>query len=249
MIRLIVFLSILIWLSTVSLVNAAFPTVVGNASSSETSDTTSHVVTLPASIAAGDLIIAFVGLDECPATATWPSPWVEIVDVCASSTPASFIAYLIASGGETTVTVTSSAAERSEHLSIRISAATWHGVTGPQVTTVTGNSANPNSPSLTPSWGAEDTLWITTFAVDDPATVFPVVAFPTNYGSNNLSNGTGDNSTAGVALATRNLNAATEDPGAFTIQSADDWVASTIAVRPAVAAVTKRVLQLLGVGR
>jgi hypothetical protein len=126
-----------------------------------------------------------------------------------------------------------SVAERSQHLAIRISAASWHGTTPPEVAAaVTASSTAPNSGSLTPSWGSAATLWITTFGIADPALKFPVTGWPTNYTDNNLSNGTGDNSTAGIALATRNIAAATEDPGAFTTTAADWWAASTIAVRP-----------------
>ena len=223
------------WAMAASNAEAQFPTVVATNSTSETTSGVDPVVTLPAGIASGDLIIAFVAHD-LNATATWPGPWVEIVDQSNGTTPGLHVAYLIASGGETTVTVTMSAAARSQHLAIRISAASWHGTTPPEVAAaVTGISANPNSGSLTPSWGSEDTLWITTFGQDDPAVRFPVTGWPTNYTDNNLSNGTGDASTAGIALATRELATATEDPGAFTTTGSDGFVASTIAVRPAAA--------------
>ena len=149
---------------------AQFPTVVGtNATSEATSNTATPTITLPSGIAAGDLIIAFLAQDACACTATWPNPWVEIVEQGNGSANSLHIAYLIASGGETTVVPTLSVAEQSQHLSIRIAAGDWQGV--PEVATpVTANSANPNSGSLTPSWGAADTLWITAFGIDDPAT-------------------------------------------------------------------------------
>ncbi|NIQ91673.1 MAG: DUF2341 domain-containing protein, partial [Deltaproteobacteria bacterium] len=211
---------------------AAFPTVVGS-SNSEQASNNPPTISLPAGIVAGDLIIVFLAQDET-ATATWPSPWVELVDENAGTAANLHVAYLIASGGETTVAPTMSADERSQHLAIRISAASWDGITPPEVSTpLTGASGTPDSGSLTPSWGSEDTLWITTFGMDGPDVRFPVTVWPTNYADNNLSNGTGDLSTAGIALATRNLATATEDPGAFTTTGSDDWVASTIAVRPA----------------
>ena len=216
---------------------AAFPTVVGT-NNSQTVTNSAPTIDLPAGIASGDLIIVFLAQDGA-ATATWPSPWVELVDENAGTAANLHVAYLIASGGETTVAPTMSFAERSQHLAIRISAASWHGTTPPEVAAaVAGTSAAPNSGSLTPSWGSVDTLWITTFGIDQPASsgnpvTFPVTGWPTNYTDNNLSNGESDNSTAGIALATRNLATATQDPGAFTTTGSDDWVASTIAVRPA----------------
>jgi hypothetical protein len=218
---------------------AKFPTVVGT-SSSETACDCAPTITLPAGIQSGDLIIAFLAKDSFTggtATATWPSPWVELVDQTAGTAATLHVAYLIASGGETTVLPTMSVNERSKHLAIRIAAGSWHGTTPPEVATaVAGVSANPNSGSLTPSWGSGRTLWITTFGIDAPEGTFPVTGWPTNYADNNLSNGPvppGATSAAGVALATRNLAAATEDPGAFTTTGSDDWVASTVAVRPA----------------
>ena len=107
------------WAMAASNAEAQFPTVVATNSTSETTSGVDPVVTLPAGIASGDLIIAFVAHD-LNATATWPGPWVEIVDQSNGTTPGLHVAYLIASGGETTVTVTMSAAERSQHLAIRI---------------------------------------------------------------------------------------------------------------------------------
>jgi hypothetical protein len=221
----------LVLIFATQIAGAAFPTVVGS-SNSEQASNNPPTITLPANIVAGDLVIVFLAQDET-ATATWPSPWVELVDENAGTAANLHVAYLIASGGETTVAPTMSADERSQHLAIRISAASWDGITPPEVSTpLTGASGTPDSGSLTPSWGSEDTLWITTFGMDGPDVRFPVTVWPTNYADNNLSNGTGDLSTAGIALATRNLATATEDPGAFTTTGSDDWVASTIAVRP-----------------
>jgi len=213
---------------------AAFPTVVGTQLSYTSSGLTGHIITLPANVAAGDLIIAFLAVDGTYTT-SWPSPWVEIVDT-QNSTEFS-IAYLIASGGETSVTATTSGAERSHQAAIRISAATWHGTTAPEVATATGTSANPNSPSVTPSWGAADTLFITSFGIDAPEVAFPVTVWPTNYTGNNIESGVTPTSAAGCALATRELNATSDDPGAFTITGSDTWVSATIAVRPAAAAI------------
>ena len=217
---------------------AAFPTVVGTQPSEETSDCSSCTITLPANSQAGDLIIAFLAQDK-NFTATWPGAWVELVDQTVSADVSLHVGYLIATGGETSVIVTTSGVERSQHYAIRISAASWHGTTPPEknlsgVAADTGSSGTPNSGSLTPSWGSADTLWISTFAMADPGGQFPVTGWPTNYTDNRLSNGTGAGSTGGIALATRNLNATSDDPGAFAVTGSEWWAASTIAVRPAV---------------
>jgi uncharacterized repeat protein (TIGR01451 family) len=214
--------------------NAApcFPTVAGTTTSQQTLNVNNFTVQLPAGIEAGDLIIAFAAKDKNN-TATWPAPWVEIVDASNSTEVSLFVAYLIASGGETSVTVTTaSEPDRSHHIAIRIPAASWHGTTPPEAAAaITGNSNAPNSGSLTPSWGAADTLWISTFGLVDLDTD-SVTSYPTNYTDNNLSYGpTG--SSAGIAIASRELNAATDDPGQFTLSGGNFWVAATVAVRPA----------------
>jgi|SRR3989344_3110222 len=183
-------------------------------------------------IAAGDLLIAVVGQDGA-GTFTWPGSWAELVDLGAGTVASLHIAYLIASGGEKTVVPTSTLSERSSHLVLRIAAAAWHGTTPPEVTTATGTSATPDPPSLTPSWGSADTLWIASFVIDDPAVSLPVTGWPTSYSGNQVSCGSGDTSTAGIAIATRGLAATTEDPGSFSTTASDNWAAATIAVRPA----------------
>jgi hypothetical protein len=56
-----------------------YPSIVGSATSGRDSDAIDDSVTLPASIASGDLILVFhfAGGDD---TRTFPSPWVEIKD-------------------------------------------------------------------------------------------------------------------------------------------------------------------------
>lgn len=224
---------------TVQEAHASFPYVPAGASGTRTSEDTDNgntefIVDLPTGIAAGDLIIAFAAHDK-DNTATWPSPWVELVDTANSSENSLFVAYLIASGGETSVTVTTTPnPDRSHHIAIRIPAGSWHGTTPPEFsTTTTGNSQFPDSANLTPSWGAADTLWISTSAYTDFDSDGPVTSYPSSYVDNqNFYGPTG--SSAGIGIATRELNAASEDPGPFALTTGNFWTAATIAVRPAV---------------
>lgn len=85
-----------------------------------------------------------------------------------------------------------------------------------------GTSTNPDPDSLTPSWGALDTLWIATCNTD--AATLP--STPANY-----TFGSGGGS-PGELTAYRFLNAATENPGVFTDATSSHWVALTIAVKP-----------------
>ena len=79
-----------------------------------------------------------------------------------------------------------------------------------EVSSVGLNNVNCNPPSLSPSWGAQDTLWIAAGA----ANVTTVGSFPTNYDTDqrvSVEAGAGPL----TAAATRQNNTATEDPGPF----------------------------------
>lgn len=207
------------------------PVVAGSALSGDSTNVTAHVVDLPASIAAGDLVIVYVALDSGALSATIPSPWVEIKDEAGTGFVA-YVAYLIASGGETSVTVTSAAAEHGNHIALRITG--WHGTTPPEITTaVTGSSTTPDPPSITASWGSADNLFIAVLFSDQGtgSAPFPVTAWPTNYGNDHIENAV-DTSAAVVAVATRALTGATDDPGTFTMTSTETWSAYSMVVRP-----------------
>lgn len=99
-------------------------------------------------------------------------------------------------------------------------------------TAATGASTLPNPPTLTPSWGAADTLWLVVAGASGAVTAS---AYPTNYTDGN-DDATSSGTAASIASARRALNAATEDPGTFTISASTNWVAQTLAVRPAAGA-------------
>jgi hypothetical protein len=211
----------------------AFPQVSGSTTSTDTGSDTNHVVSLPASIAAGELLMVFHfggATDSTPNTAA--TGWTLLKD-----RPANFAVghlaclYKVADGGEgATVTLTTDLAELSSAIAIRISG--WHGTSVPEVSTgLAGTGTAPNPDSLTPSWGVEDTLWIA--AVGVTGGVVNVTGFPSNMPDNNLTaanSGQGD-----VGIATVESAAASFDPNAFANTNAH-FGTFTIAVRPAAAA-------------
>jgi hypothetical protein len=142
----------------------------------------------------------------------------------------------------TTITVTTGTSVESGHRSLRI--------TGQHTTNLSegvainnGSTTTPDPPSLSPSWGADENLWLALLGVDSfNATVS---AFPTNYGNTFSENGG-----RLVGSAERILNAATEDPGAYTINAATQSRTMTVAFRPAAGGGGGQVVRrmLLGVG-
>lgn len=207
----------------------AYPQVVGSQLSSRASGAVDDTVLLPASIASGDLIIVFHYSDGT-STRTWAGSWIEIQDYT-YSTGSVGIAYLIASGSETSVTVTKDISERFTAIAIRISAASWHGTTAPEIGSGnTGSSTTPNCGSLTPSWGAADTLWIAAMGWDASLGTETVDAYP--LADNNIVSDAVSSASRG-AICTDEINTSSESPGTYTINQTDEWAAWTLGVRPA----------------
>lgn len=187
----------------------------------------SSTVNLPAGIASGQRLLAFAVFDGDPGAITWPAGWVEVYRFGNAAGQAWLaLAYRDTDGTEgATISVSWAAARRTGWRTLRITGALASAP--PQAALTSGsNSTTADPPSLTPSWGADDTLWIATYARDSANTV---TAYPASY------TGAQYNKTSAPAMgqATRQLNAATENPGTFATSNDDnDWAASTVAIRP-----------------
>lgn len=210
-----------------------FPTVETTATSFESPGVTTHNITLPSGIVSGDLLIAILALDGDNADSTWPGGWDEMIDLISTRNRMS-IGRRVADGTEgATVDVTTDNSRESAHIAYRISGHDSSQV--PEISTgATGASITPDPDSLTPTGGAKDYLWLAIAGTDSELTVS---AFPSSY-----VDGIEQNSEAGsfgttAASAQRELNAASEDPGTFTMSATEQWTAATIAVHPAAAAV------------
>ena len=198
-------------------------------------DTTNHYVNMPATVDAGDLLIALFTNDGS-ATVTTPAGWTQLASTANGAAVRLSIYYKIAEGteGGSTVNFVTSAAEQAAAQVYRIT--NWHGTTPPEISTAaTGVSTRPNPASLSPAgWGVADTLWLAV-AGQDRGDQSGTTAYPTYY-TNGMSTQSSEPATTGVCRthsARRVLAAASEDPGAFTIPVAEEWVAFTIAVGPA----------------
>jgi hypothetical protein len=211
-----------------------FPQVLGNlpTESSFSIDVTSHLVSMPATVNAGELLLMIYSFDD-PTSTTKPAGWD---DVPITNLPEFGVFAKVADGSEggTTVNVVTSVAATGAVQVYRISM--WKGTVAKGVSAaniVTGTSANPNSDILSPSaGGVRQRLWISACgAQDDDATA---TADPTDYPKGEYTaSGGGSNNGAIVATAYRELAASSENPGAFTLNQTQVWQATTIAVEPA----------------
>lgn len=93
-----------------------FPVVAATAITDYSADQTSHVINLPASIAAGDLLLLWFTMDNAAGSAiTTPSGWtLEEATIAATNTDFGYLFSKVASGSEgSTVTVTSTGTSQS----------------------------------------------------------------------------------------------------------------------------------------
>ena len=204
----------------------AFPVDQDRVGTNSTVSGTSHNLNLPASIAAGDMLVAIV---RCPASTTiaWPAGWTEQEQSTAdASDDETSIAWRVADGTEgATITITLGTSRILVGLCYRITGAAGIAFSAAAV----GSASQPNSPSLSGILtAARDVLWLSIGGCDDAETLSTV---PTSYtnGAVQASTATG---TAGCTVygASRQLNAVSEDPGAFALGTTSIWTAWTVAL-------------------
>ncbi len=215
----------------------AFPVVESTATSSTSTAGTNHVVVLPSGIAAGDLILILMDIGSTAASLNAHGSYTELLDE--NQANGLKILYRQATGGETNPTFVSSASTRDATITLRISGAEDPATQPPQIgTTATATNSSPNPPSLTPTGGAKDYLWIAMMGspgeqADDGTYL---VSVPAPYAGNSLQKTcgvAGTNLGGLIAAAWRTANAASEDPGVFGVSENAAWRAQTIAVHPA----------------
>lgn len=214
----------------------AFPVI---ASASQGSGSGQSVtVTQPTGVTTGDLLICIFGSDGLPTISTASAGWA-MPNMHNETQVSSALFWKVATGSDD-LTIDYSATEITDYIVMRIT-----GFTGaPEFSHAAAFSEAPDTPSLAPSWGAADTLWISAYVQDNGLRTN--TAFPANYADNQLTQSDGTTSGLHIAMASRNLNAATEDPGPFATNLADDWSGYTIAVQGAGAGGTTQDLAASG---
>lgn len=138
-----------------------FPTVAATNTSSQGSSTDSHSVSLPSGVVAGNLIVIVLGfINASGGSAPSITGFSGYTQLAVAGDSEKLIAayYRIATGSDT-ATFTTNNSGFSTHNSYRI---TGHYAAGvPEATaTAGGPNQNPNPPSESASWGADDNLWL-----------------------------------------------------------------------------------------
>lgn len=209
------------------------PLIEGTPVSSTGIATTTPEASLPAGIQVGERIILFISARSFIQV---PAGWSSLL-FGSHSTDASVqklrVIERIADGTEgSSVTLAINDARDSAHAAYRVSGGS---VVEVSAQVESSGSGHPDSPSFSPPGGADDYLW---FSVGTAYGIRSFTAAPTNYGNFlNPSTGTAGLDDANLGVAARTLNAATEDPDAFTLSGpSNNWIAFTLAVVPSVGA-------------
>ena len=201
---------------------------------------------------AGDVLIAIVYGYQSSATdgavwSGWGGSFTEFAD--SGNTSGSIgAAWKVSTGSETgTFTVTEAATVTGGASMVLMSIPGGHNTTAPEATAIAvGAGAGINAVSLNPAnWDTEDTLWIAiggSGETNASGAWGGMTSAPSNY-TDYADAAASDTSTVGeceIAVAFRQLAAASEDVGAFTYDTSNTRnVAMTIAVRPAAAIYVK----------
>lgn len=195
---------------------------------------TSHPVTLPSSIVAGDLLLmAFTVRPTLVGTVTKPSGWSDLNNQAQATNTQTYWWYKIADGSEgstATVSITSSNNNIAAH-TYRIPAANWHGTTPPESAMANNATTTPDSPNLAPSWGAISTIYLVTYGSrsDSSPLSYPYPNGNSNAVSLGSTGGSGTRSES--ATCWTDSAAGSLDPAAFSMVNTRAWVASTVAIR------------------
>ncbi len=216
----------------------AFPQTVAPTETAFAVIATEHLVDMPSSVASNSLLmmICTFGGNLSGAgpttTATTPAGWTELfTDMQVANRTSVFLKVADGTEGGTTVDVVTGL---DTGMTIQVYEVTdWFGaLAGVEAGVAVKDSTNaPNSPSLTPTWGALDTLWfaVTGFGDDDET----IDTYPTDYLNGvDTNNAAGANASNNTGSARRELNATSDDPAAFALSDSEGWVANTIVVRP-----------------
>lgn len=216
----------------------AFPTLGTPTAGNSGANATAHTVTLPA-FTTGDRVVVALSNDGADVSAEVTTPatgWTKIagpLDENAAVHAGGLNAWYrdMQAGDAATIEITTGASEGTAFACELIESGTFDSGTAPAVATfeAAGSSATPDPPSLAPAWGAADTLWIVVYGWDGNVAHS---SYPADFTLGQATSRWANTGGASIAIAARELNAASLDPAAGAIASTEQWASITIAIRP-----------------
>ncbi len=202
-----------------------FPLLVAAATSNMTASTTNHNVKLPP-FRTWDVVVIYAAMGGNVSVSTEPTGWTQLYNTSGGSITI-YATYRVIDGtegytgdGTDIVTYVTATGQFSDHITH-----TYRGSSPfdtPTTSTVaSGTDTTPNPGQAAPG-SADDYLWVVHATMQAGSNV---TAYPANYTIGQLQNGR-------VTVAARQLNAATQNPPAWTISASVAWHADTLAMWP-----------------
>lgn len=201
---------------------SAFPVVEARSFNNKSVAGTTHAITMPAGVQVGDLLLVAFNFGASGTISISSGTGWSIFDQDIVGTNTHAILTKVADGSDA-LTVGSSVSNTSSHSVLRISGAGT--VTGSGVGQA--SSSSPNPPNHAPVAGSKKYLWVATTGCDS---LRSISAAPTDFTNLNTAGSPVD---AVSATAERQLEAASLDPGVFTVSGISDWYSRTLAIAPA----------------
>ena len=212
----------------------AFPSVKSSATSTEASPTTTHSVTLPASIASGDLIWVQANSGSIE-TITGPAGFTEKFNQDSDGSLSVFAK--VADGTESSTTISWTTGTTTISATIAKIIEDWAGALSGLEIESPGDTTSSHIltfPTITASWGSDDNLFIIFSALGRDART--VSTWPTGYVDNRtvIDSGGGTSGTVGI-FASRDLASDTDSPSDLLLNSGSGNAIETVAVvRPVI---------------
>lgn len=208
-----------------------FPQVIATGTWAPGTLTTNDYANIPAGVQAGDLVLALWGRAGAIGGGTVAAGWTDLWRQSGANPPLIGCAasYLIADGSTVAgdKLLCTKTSDRGASMSLLIRGFT--GTPAFRAPDVQNGTAAPSPGPLSPSWGAgPDTLWIAALFGEYGVGLINST-FPAGYSSGEIVPTTGGS----IALAhcRKELAAATEDPGAFSLTAADNSYAAVFAIQ------------------
>lgn len=220
----------------------AFLTVAASGSGQEAAVTTSHSVAVPASPAAGNVLLVIIHTTGISITVTPPTGF-ETVGTPNRHTPQGqwqstagpWVFAKRSNGTETTPAVfTTPSTQRSTHVWLELNNVAEDMLFGGiAITSASSTGANPNPPAnalpTTYGWNDSDVFYLAVTAWTTSNITF--TSHPSTY--TGIASEKVTSQATGIAVARKDVAALSEDPGTFALSGNSAWVALTIAIRNA----------------
>lgn len=212
----------------------AFPSVAGTPAVTEFGGASSHSISLPSGIQAGEILLMAIGHHRADRPWSTPSGWTGLAQDARGSTSSGCrmaVFYRVATGSEgSSVTVAADGTAHGAAIVFRVT--DYDGAPEAQITN--DRSSTPSPPNLAPSWGSADTLWFA-LAVNSPEQTLS--SYPSGYSGGvtgvGTNAGSGSNDDSRTSAAYRQLTASSEQPGSFGISTTVHWIAATVGFKGA----------------